>query len=114
MPFVLALGIWLGGHPQWLLDPVANLLVGSPDRRVSLEALDTLHDKYYREVPEGALSDAPIAGPVRHLDDRFSAYLSDKEFHLFQNSLDNAFEGVGRTIPRPPRAPPPATLTPPP
>jgi carboxyl-terminal processing protease len=98
MPFVLALGIWLGGHPQWLLNPVADLLVGSPDRRVSLEALDTLHDKYYREVPEGALSDAAIAGAVRHLDDRFSAYLSDKEFHLFQNSLDNAFEGIGTTV----------------
>jgi carboxyl-terminal processing protease len=98
MPFVLALGIWLGGHPQWLLDPVADLLVGSPDRRVTLEALDTLHDKYYREVPEGALSDAAIAGAVRHLDDRFSAYLSDKEYHLFQNSLDNAFEGIGTTV----------------
>jgi len=98
MPFVLALGIWLGGHPQWLLDPVANVLVGSPDRRVSLEALDTLHDKYYREVPEGVLSDAAIAGAVRHLDDRFSSYLSDKEFHLFQNSLDNAFEGIGTTV----------------
>jgi carboxyl-terminal processing protease len=49
-------------------------------------------------VPEGALSDAAIAGAVRHLDDRFSAYLSDKEFHLFQNSLDNAFEGIGTTV----------------
>jgi carboxyl-terminal processing protease len=98
LPFVLALGIWLGGHPQWLLNPIADVLVGSPDRRVSLEALDTLHDKYYRKVPERTLSDAAIAGAVRHLDDRFSAYLSDKEFHLFQNSLDNAFEGIGTTV----------------
>jgi carboxyl-terminal processing protease len=98
LPLVLALGIWLGGHPQWLLDPVADVLVGSADRRVSIEALDTIHDKYYREIPEGALSDAAIAGAVRHLGDRFSAYLSKKEFHLFQNSLDNAFEGIGTSV----------------
>ena len=98
MPFVLALGIWLGGHPRWLLDPVADLLVGGQDRRVTLEALDTIHDKYYRELPRGELSDSAIAGAVRGLDDRFSAYLSAKEFHLFQNSLDNAFEGIGTSV----------------
>jgi carboxyl-terminal processing protease len=98
LPFVLAFGIWLGGHPRWLLNPVADVLVGSPDRRVTLEALDTIHDKYYREVPQGALSDAAIAGAVNTLDDRFSAYLSPKDFHVFQNSLDNAFEGIGTAV----------------
>jgi carboxyl-terminal processing protease len=98
LPFVLALGIWLGGHPRWLLDPVANVLVGHEDRRVTLEALDTIHDKYYRKVPNGQLSDAAIAGAVNNLDDRFSAYLSAKDFHTFQNSLDNAFEGIGTAI----------------
>jgi carboxyl-terminal processing protease len=98
LPFVLAFGIWLGGHPRWLLDPVADLLVGNADRRVTLEALDTIHDKYYRAVPEGQLSDAAIAGAVKGLDDRFSAYLSAKDFHMFQNSLDNAFEGIGTAV----------------
>jgi carboxyl-terminal processing protease len=98
LPIVLALGIWLGGHPRWLLDPIANVLVGHEDRRVTLEALDTIHDKYYREVPNGQLSDAAIGGAVDDLHDRFSTYLSKKEFHLFQNSLDNAFEGIGTTI----------------
>jgi carboxyl-terminal processing protease len=98
IPLVLVLGIWLGGHPQWLLNPVADALVGSADRRVSIEALDTIHDKYYRKVPERTLSDAAIAGAVRNLDDRFSAYLSKREFHLFQNSLDNAFEGIGTSV----------------
>lgn len=98
LPFVLALGIWLGGHPRWLLDPIADVLVGNEDRRVTLEALDTIHDKYYREVPIGRLSDSAIAGAVNKLNDRFSAYLSKKDFHNFQNSLDNAFEGIGTTI----------------
>jgi carboxyl-terminal processing protease len=98
LPFVLALGIWLGGHPRWLLSPIADVLVGHEDRRVTLEALDTIHDKYYREVPRGQLSDAAIAGAVKNLGDRFSAYLSAKDYHAFQQSLDNAFEGIGTGI----------------
>jgi carboxyl-terminal processing protease len=98
LPFVLALGIWLGGHPRWLLSPIADVLVGHEDRRVTLEALDTIHDKYYREVPFGQLSDTAIAGAVRNLDDRFSAYLTAKDYHAFQQSLDNAFEGIGTGI----------------
>ncbi len=98
LPFVLALGIWLGGHPRWLLSPIADVLVGDEDRRVTLEALDTIHDKYYRDVPRGQLSDSAIAGAVSNLGDRFSAYLSAKDFHVFQNSLDNAFEGIGTSV----------------
>ncbi len=98
LPLVLALGIWLGGHPQWLLDPVADVLVGQEDRRVTIEALDLIHDKYYREVPRGQLSDTAIAGAVKNLDDRFSAYLTSKDYHAFQESLDNAFEGIGTGI----------------
>ncbi|MGH2942830.1 MAG: S41 family peptidase [Solirubrobacteraceae bacterium] len=98
VPCMLVLGIWLGGHPRWLPDPVADTLVGSEDRRVALDALDTIHDRYYRSVPLGRLSDAAIDGAVRDLDDRFSAYLSPQEFHVFQESLENAFEGIGTAV----------------
>ena len=97
---MLALGIWLGGHPQFLVDPVADVLVGPEERRITLEALDTIHDKYYREVDRGKLSDAALAGAVKDLDDRFSAYLSPKEYGQFEQSLDNAFSGVGTAIAR--------------
>src|SRR5919206_3010791 len=94
LPCMLALGIWLGGHPRFLLGPVADLLVGPPDRRVTVEALDTLHDKYYRKVDRGELSDAALAGAVDKLGDRFSSYVSPKEYRHFEESLDNAFSGV--------------------
>jgi carboxyl-terminal processing protease len=99
-PCLLVLGIWLGGHPRWLPDPVADALVGSTDRRVALEGLDTLHDKYYREVGYGKLSDAALAGAVKDLDDRFSAYLSPKQYGQFEQSLDNEFSGIGTAIVR--------------
>ena len=98
LPCMLALGIWLGGHPRYLVGPVADLLVGSEDRRITAEALDLIEDKYYREVDRGELSDAALAGAVENLDDRFSAYLSPKAYGQFEESLDNAFSGVGTAI----------------
>ncbi len=98
LPLLLVLGIWLGGHPRWLPGPIADALVGNEDRRVTLEALDVIHDRYYRDVPRGALSDAAIAGAVDDLDDRFSAYLSPEQYGVFQQSLENAFEGIGTAI----------------
>jgi carboxyl-terminal processing protease len=98
MPLLLVLGIWLGGHPRWLPGPIADALVGSEDRRVTLDALDTIHDRYYRPVPFGTLSDAAIGGAVKDLGDRFSAYLSPKEYSVFQEALENAFEGIGTGV----------------
>ena len=98
LPLLLVLGIWLGGHPRWLPGPVADALVGSEDRRVTLDGLDTIYDRYYRQVPFGRLSDAALDGAVRDLGDRFSAYLSPKEYDVFQESLENAFEGIGTAV----------------
>ncbi len=102
-PCLLALGIWLGGHPRWLPDPVADTLVGSPDRRIALEALDKISEKYYRSVDRGKLSDTAIAGAVKGLGDRFSAYLSEDQYGQFEESLDNEFSGVGTNIVRVPQ-----------
>ena len=98
VPCMLVLGIWLGAHPRFLPGPVADALAGPEDRRVTLDALDTIYDKYYRPVRRGALSDAAIAGAVKDLDDRFSAYFSPKEYGEFQLSLDNEFSGVGTAV----------------
>jgi carboxyl-terminal processing protease len=98
VPCMLVLGIWLGAHPRFLPDPVADVLAGPEDRRVALDALDTIHDKYYRPVPRSSLSDAAIAGAVADLEDRFSAYFSPKEYGQFQQSLDNEFSGVGTAV----------------
>ncbi len=98
LPCMLALGIWLGGHPRFLVDPVADLLVGPQERRITIEGLDTIEDKYYRKVDRGKLSDAALAGAVKDLDDRFSAYLSPKEYGQFEQALDNAFFGVGTAV----------------
>lgn len=98
VPCMLVLGIWLGAHPRFLPGPVADALAGSEDRRVTLQALDTIHDRYYRAVPRGTLSDAAIAGAVQDLDDRFSAYFSPREYSQFREALDNEFSGIGTAV----------------
>jgi len=97
-PCMLVLGIWLGAHPRFLPGPVADALAGPEERRVTLQALDTIHDKYYRSVGRRALSDAAITGAVKELDDRFSAYFSPREYGQFQQALDNQFSGVGTAV----------------
>ena len=98
VPCVLALGIWLGGHPRWLPDPIADALVGPEERRAAVEALDAIHDRYYRRVDRRALSNAAIAGAVDKLDDRFSTYLSPNEYGVFQQALNNEFSGIGTAV----------------
>ena len=97
-PCMLVLGIWLGAHPRFLPGPIADALAGPEERRATLEALDKIHDKYYRPVDRRTLSNAAISGAVRRLDDRFSAYFSPREYGQFQQSLDNAFSGVGTAV----------------
>ena len=98
VPCMLVLGIWLGAHPRFLPGPIADALVGPEDRRATIEALDTIYDKYYRSIDRGTLSDAAIGGAVDKLDDRFSAYFSPEEYGEFQAAINNEFSGVGTAV----------------
>src|SRR5215213_1800803 len=95
---VLVVGIWLGGHPRYLPDPVADVFVGGDDRRVVDEGLDAIHDKYYRPLGRGELSNASLKGAVEHLEDRFSRYLSPREYKLFNREIKNQFSGIGTGV----------------
>src|SRR5215208_8426906 len=81
---LVALGIWLGGHPRWLPEPVRDALVGDDAAQTYGEAVDLIEDEYYRKVPTKKLSDASLAGLVRSLDDRFSHYFDPVSYREFQ------------------------------
>lgn len=98
MVAALLAGITLGGHPQVLPGFVRDALVGDRDTRVVTEAIDEVHDVYYREVPEAQLADAAIDGVVRSLQDRFSRYFDPKEYKQFRDASHNAYEGVGVSV----------------
>jgi carboxyl-terminal processing protease len=104
MVALLALGTWVGGrHSSWLPGPVRDALVGDGDTAVVQEAIDRVHDTYYREVPKSALADDAIAGVVAKLDDRFSQYFDAKDYKKFKERQNSEFSGVGLQVAQDPK-----------
>ncbi|MGH3100935.1 MAG: S41 family peptidase, partial [Thermoleophilia bacterium] len=97
-PLLIAAGIWLGGHPDTLPEPIRNALVEDTDGRVYEEAVDTLERDYYREVDRKKLLDQSLEQAVGSLDDRFSHYFAPRDYDDFQEATEGRFEGVGMTV----------------
>jgi carboxyl-terminal processing protease len=98
LPVMLFAGIWLGGHPENLPDPVRDTLVADSQGRVFEEALDTIERDYYREVDRDELLDQSLERAVGSLDDRFSHYFAPRDYTDFQAATEGKFEGVGMTV----------------
>jgi carboxyl-terminal processing protease len=100
---LLAAGIFLGGHPDRLPGFVRDPLVGDQDTRVIREAIDRVHDTYYRKIPESQLADDSVKGVVAALHDRFSNYFTPKEYKQFQEVSNSQFSGIGLEVNEHPR-----------
>ena len=94
---LLAGGIWLGGHPETLPNPIRKALVDD-DRALRAEITDSVKDNFYKPVKQSAIDDSSLKGLVRGLDDRFSHYLTPKETAQFEESVRGSFEGVGMGV----------------
>jgi carboxyl-terminal processing protease len=97
---LLFAGIYLGAHPSGLPDVLRDPLVGDQDTRVVSEAIEQVHDTYYRKVPEKKLADASIKGVVESLDDRFSNYFNPEEYKKFNLQQSGEFAGIGVQVTR--------------
>ncbi|HVE67945.1 MAG TPA: S41 family peptidase [Solirubrobacteraceae bacterium] len=97
VPLLFVLGLWLGGHPGSLPAPVRDVFVEEKVRTLD-DALTIIEDNYYRPVKRSQLVDDSLAGAVSRLNDRFSTYLSPREFERFQLSSHGAFSGVGMEV----------------
>jgi carboxyl-terminal processing protease len=92
---VLGAGIYLGGHPNGLPGFVRDPLVGHQDTRVIDEALDRVHETYYRDIPKKQLANESIRGIVTSLKDRFSNYFDPQQYAKFQQQQSGEFAGIG-------------------
>ncbi|HEU0019590.1 MAG TPA: S41 family peptidase [Thermoleophilaceae bacterium] len=90
-------GIWLGGHPESLPDPLRDAFV-TDDRGLRAELQDAIQSDFYREVDDQQIEQGSLKGMVQGLDDRFSNYLTPKETAQFQQSVEGRFEGVGMNV----------------
>jgi carboxyl-terminal processing protease len=100
---LLAAGIFLGGHPDRLPGFVNDALVGGKDTRVVRQAIERVHQTYYRKIPESELADDSLKGVVAALHDRFSNYFTPKEYERFQQVSNSQFSGIGLEVQNHPR-----------
>ncbi len=96
-PLLLLAGLWLGGHPSALPEPVRDVFVDD-DTAVITAALDRIDGEFVREVPRERLVDGAIRGAVESLGDQFSAYFSPQEYSAYQDSSHSRFSGVGLAV----------------
>jgi carboxyl-terminal processing protease len=100
---LLAGGIWLGGHPDWLPRPVRDTLLSDNDAALYDEAADIIQDDYYRKVDRTQLVNKALGSAVSSLNDRFSNYFNPKEYRSFNEATQGTFEGVGMNVEEVPR-----------
>jgi carboxyl-terminal processing protease len=93
----LMAGLWLGGHPESLPDPVRDVFV-KEDRALRAEIIDSIESNFYKKVDEEKLDDASLKGIVESLGDPYSAYLTPKEADQFTEDVSGEFEGVGMNV----------------
>lgn len=101
-PLLLLAGLWLGGHPSLLPEPVRDAFVAD-DTAVLTAALDRIDEEFVREVPRDRLVDGAIRGAVGSLGDEFSAYFSAEEYTAYQDASHSRFSGVGLAVQEDPR-----------
>jgi carboxyl-terminal processing protease len=95
---LLAGGIWLGGHPDYLPNKVRDTLVGDDDAQLYAEATNIIEQDYYRKVNGKQLVNKALAEAVKSLNDRFSNYFDPKAYQAFNETTEGKFEGVGMNV----------------
>lgn len=98
----LAAGLYLGGHPRDLPEPLREVFV-SETGGLTAEAAEAIEDSYYRPVGGKELSNASLQGMVRQLrrsnkEDHYSEYFSPEALASFNQEIEGRFSGIGVTI----------------
>jgi carboxyl-terminal processing protease len=96
LPILLVLGIWLGGHPNDLPGFARSTFEANHQTQVVDEALARISSDYYRPISKSQLANSSISGAVASLGDRFSHYLTPKEFREFDSPP--SFTGIGVVV----------------
>jgi carboxyl-terminal processing protease len=98
----LAAGLYLGGHPRDLPEPLREIFVDEPSGLVA-EAAEAIEGNYYRSVGPQELGNASLQGMVRELrkrnkEDRYSEYFSQEKLESFNQEIEGRFSGIGLSV----------------
>ena len=98
----LCAGLWLGGHPGKLPEPLRDVFV---DETTSLsgEAAEIIEDNYYRGVSRDQLNDGSITGMIdalhrRNKEDRYSHYFDPEQAKVLEEETEGRFSGIGLSV----------------
>jgi carboxyl-terminal processing protease len=98
---VLCAGLWLGGHPAELPQPLRDAFVDDATA-LNAEAVSVIEDNYFRRVGSKELGNASVDGMVRSIRrryrDRFSHYFTPENLARFNESISGRFSGVGLSV----------------
>jgi len=99
---LFAAGLWLGGHPRNLPEPLRDVFVAEPSGLVA-EAAEAIEGNYYRPVGEQELGNSSLQGMVRELrkankEDRYSEYFSQEKLESFNQEIEGRFSGIGLSV----------------
>jgi carboxyl-terminal processing protease len=98
----LAAGLYLGGHPSDLPEPLRDVFVAETGG-LSAEAAEAIEGNYYRSVGGTELSNASLQGMVKRLrqsnnEDRYSEYFSPEALESFNQQIEGRFSGIGLSV----------------
>jgi carboxyl-terminal processing protease len=99
---LFAAGLWLGGHPRNLPEPLRDVFVAEPSGLVA-EAAEAIEGNYYRDVGPEQLGNSSLQGMVRELrkrnkEDRYSEYFSQEKLEGFNQAIEGRFSGIGLSV----------------
>jgi len=99
--FMLAAGLWVGGHPAKMPPALRDVFVDD-SAGLTAEANELIEDNYYRPVSQEELSNSSLQGMVRGLRrryrDRFSDYFSPEMLARFTEEIEGRFSGIGLSV----------------
>jgi carboxyl-terminal processing protease len=98
----LAAGLYLGGHPRDLPEPLREVFVDETGG-LTAEAAEAIEDSYYRSVAGHELSNGSLQGMVKQLrksneEDHYSEYFSPEALASFNQQIEGHFSGIGTTV----------------
>ena len=98
----LCAGLWLGGHPGKLPEPLRDVFVDETSS-LSGEAAEIIEDNYYRDVTRAKLNDGSIAGMMDALrrsnkEDRYSHYFDPDQAKVLEEETEGSFSGIGLSV----------------
>jgi carboxyl-terminal processing protease len=99
---LFAAGLWLGGHPRNLPEPLRDVFVAEPSGLVA-EAAEAIEGNYYRNVGPKELGNSSLQGMVRELrkrnrEDRYTEYFFQEKLESFNQEIEGRFSGIGLSV----------------